>query len=206
MASLGTGVCPWPTCGQGSHIPLLGSTCQMDQTLWNFAEKGQGSEPGRHPTQAPLHPPAEQRVPRRSCRRLTGQGLAGLPRAALKKTLCSGSIEQTFIEHLSARHCARCHGKYRVNTDGPCPQGAHSLEREVRHRTRQAAVTPARQVPKARHGAAGVTEHHGVASGPKQWARYQVDTGLGLGGGSHLGEGVLRAAGGARRGRSPQVA
>lgn len=65
--------------------------------------------------------------------------------AAVKKAPSSSSLEQTFIEHLpSASHCARRHGKYRVNTDGPCPRGAHSLKREVRRGTRSAAVTPAR--------------------------------------------------------------
>lgn len=63
------------------------------------------------------------------------------------------SVEQTFIGHLSARHWTRCHEKYKVNTYGACPQGAHSLEREVTQYT----------------SAAGVTEHGGarVQRGPR---------------------------------------
>lgn len=99
-----TGVCPWPTCGRGSHILLLGSTCQVAKEV-SQADTLCGLPTSPRPT--------EQRVPRSGCRGLAGHGLAGLPRAALKNTLSSGSVEQTFIEHLSARHCARCHGKYK---------------------------------------------------------------------------------------------
>lgn len=75
---------------------------------------GQGSEPGRHPAWAThLPPPHRAAGPQERLPRSGRSGLAGLPRAALKNTLSSGSVEQTFIEHLSARHCARCHGKYK---------------------------------------------------------------------------------------------
>lgn len=65
-----------------------------------------------------------------------------------------------------------------MNTDGPCPRGAHSLEREVRHGTQSAAVTPAGAASaESQTQVLWVTERHGVASGEKHGQGYKGDAG-----------------------------
>lgn len=55
-----------------------------------------------------------------------------------------------------------------MNIDGPCPRGAHSLEREVRHSTQSAAMIPASAAgAKSETQALWVTECHRVVSGQK---------------------------------------
>ncbi|XP_063468657.1 uncharacterized protein [Symphalangus syndactylus] len=89
-----------------------------------------------------------------------------LPDAAVKKALSSSSVEQTFIKHLSsARHCARRRGNTE-NTGGPCPRGAHSLERTARQYTISGnSTSQSGKCLKQDTKRCAVTEHHGDASG-----------------------------------------
>lgn len=65
-----------------------------------------------------------------------------------------------------------------MNTDGPCPRGAHSLETEVRHSTQSAAVTPASAASaESQTQVLWVTERHGAASGQKLGQGYKEDAG-----------------------------
>lgn len=118
--------------------------------------------------QAVRCPPLDQSVlePRRrgGSRADTGRGLRGnsgrpascsecvrapwLARATVKKALSSGSTEQVFIEHLGARHCARCRGNTKNEHRRSLPaRSSQSRGRSDRHDQRQ--HQPARPVPRA---------------------------------------------------------
>lgn len=99
------------SCSAGSGHTGLSSACPVPT-------------PGPHTVLGALErresrtdtPPAVRRsrgIPWCKCRRRDFP-CYWLPDTAVKKALSSRSIEQTFIEHLlSAKHCARCQGKYK---------------------------------------------------------------------------------------------
>lgn len=93
---------------QGSAYPVL-----TPGTRGVLGVLERSRKPGRW---LPLPSPsttAEYGFPGANADSVTSEGLTAAT-YHIKKTLVSSSIEQTFIEHLlSARHCDRCHGKYK---------------------------------------------------------------------------------------------
>lgn len=121
--SLGQVSAPGPSVGRSEHaagLSLSGADPWDARCVGSLGEKQkarQVAERSRKPGRwLPLPSPsttAEYGFPGANADSVTSEGLTAAT-YHIKKTLVSSSIEQTFIEHLlSARHCDRCHGKYK---------------------------------------------------------------------------------------------